>query len=346
MDRILCVTTMRNEGPFLIDWVAHMRAIGVTDLLVYTNDCDDPTARMLDLMARVGALRHLPQDPPPGESPQWLALRDAWRQPERKAADWALVADADEYPNIHAGEGRLADLFARLDGEAEAVALPWRLFGANGRARLEEGAVPELFTASAAPEQDFPVAATLFKAIFRPSGRFTRFGVHRPGQRRGETPAWRDGDGRPLAGHVAGRAARLSLWGAPVARGLAETNHYSLRSAESFLVKRDRGLPNRSEKRVDLHYWVERNFNTVENATIARSAARRAAERAALLSIPGLATLEEEAYAWHRARFRALLRDEAGYRLYAHCLLSAASAPVSPETARWLVARYGEIEGS
>ena len=45
--RILAVTTLRNEAPFIVEWVAHMRAIGVTDLLVYTNDCDDGTEALL-----------------------------------------------------------------------------------------------------------------------------------------------------------------------------------------------------------------------------------------------------------------------------------------------------------
>ncbi|MGB0799487.1 MAG: glycosyltransferase family 2 protein, partial [Planktomarina sp.] len=38
---------MRNEGPFIVEWVAHMRHIGVADLLVYTNDCDDGTDVLL-----------------------------------------------------------------------------------------------------------------------------------------------------------------------------------------------------------------------------------------------------------------------------------------------------------
>jgi len=32
--RVLCVSTIRNEGPYLVDWVAHHRAAGVTDFLI------------------------------------------------------------------------------------------------------------------------------------------------------------------------------------------------------------------------------------------------------------------------------------------------------------------------
>ena len=64
--RILAVTTLRNEAPFIVEWVAHMRAIGVTDLLVYTNDCDDGTDALLAVLAKHGALHHIVQQVPKG----------------------------------------------------------------------------------------------------------------------------------------------------------------------------------------------------------------------------------------------------------------------------------------
>jgi hypothetical protein len=84
--RILAVTTLRNEAPFIVEWVAHMRAIGVTDLLVYTNDCDDGTDALLAVLANHGILHHIIQDVPQGVSPQWQALKAAWWHPLRRAA--------------------------------------------------------------------------------------------------------------------------------------------------------------------------------------------------------------------------------------------------------------------
>ena len=53
--RILAVTTLRTEAPFIVEWVVHMRAIGVTDLLVHTNDCDDGTDALLAVLANMGS---------------------------------------------------------------------------------------------------------------------------------------------------------------------------------------------------------------------------------------------------------------------------------------------------
>ena len=44
------ITTMKNEGPFILEWLAYHRAIGVDDFLIYTNDCTDGTDTMLDLL--------------------------------------------------------------------------------------------------------------------------------------------------------------------------------------------------------------------------------------------------------------------------------------------------------
>ena len=41
--KILAVLTVRNEGAFLLEWLAHHRACGFTDFLVFSNDCQDGT---------------------------------------------------------------------------------------------------------------------------------------------------------------------------------------------------------------------------------------------------------------------------------------------------------------
>ena len=58
--RFLAVTSMRNEGAFLLEWLAHHRAVGFTDVLVFSNDCDDGTDAMLDRLAQLGWLTHVP----------------------------------------------------------------------------------------------------------------------------------------------------------------------------------------------------------------------------------------------------------------------------------------------
>ncbi len=119
--RILAVTTLRSEAPYIVEWVAHMRAIGVTGLLVYTNDCDDGTDALLAVLAKQGVLHHIVQQVPKGTCPQWQALKVAWKHPLRKSCDWAVTCDVDEFINVHMGEGSLHDLIAAVPDQTDAM---------------------------------------------------------------------------------------------------------------------------------------------------------------------------------------------------------------------------------
>lgn len=342
--RVLSVTAQRNEGPFLIEWLAWHRLIGVTDFLVYSNDCQDGSDTLLDALAAQGVLRHAPNPRVAGRSLQWSALNAAWGDPLRKAADWMLISDIDEFVMIHAGDHRLVDLFAALSPEAEAVTLPWRLFGADGQDAMADTPITARFQASAPASLFYPIAATFFKSLFRPTA-FARPGIHRPRHRKDHVPRWYDGAGRALSPGLAGVDTRLSLIGAHLSRSLVEMHHYSLRSAQDFVVKSARGLPNRSDKAIDLSYWVERNFNTIPNLAAQALQAPLAAEIAALRALPGVAALHEQAVDWHRARFAALMRQRDSYTLYAQILLARDSAILPSVQAQKVLAMFGGLEG-
>ena len=52
--RFLAILCVRNEAAFLMEWLAHHRAVGFTDFLVFSNDCQDGTDAMLDRLAEMG----------------------------------------------------------------------------------------------------------------------------------------------------------------------------------------------------------------------------------------------------------------------------------------------------
>lgn len=212
--RILCVSTQRNEGPFLLEWIAHMRACGVTDLLIYSNDCDDGSDALLDALAAEGVLTHIAQDIPEGESVQWTALKAAWKHPLRKEVDWALACDIDEFPVIKVGEGRFPDLLSAVLEDFDAMVLPWRLFGANGVNRFVDAPVTQQFRMAQTADALWPVAATFFKTLFRVNGPFNQFGVHRPKQKaeaKAGLPVIVDGRATPARGVCAQRQAAVAV---------------------------------------------------------------------------------------------------------------------------------------
>jgi hypothetical protein len=48
------VTAMKNEGPYILEWVAHHLAIGFGHFIVVTNDCADGTDEILLALQRQG----------------------------------------------------------------------------------------------------------------------------------------------------------------------------------------------------------------------------------------------------------------------------------------------------
>ncbi|KMW57540.1 Glycosyl transferase, group 2 family protein [Candidatus Rhodobacter oscarellae] len=340
--KILLVSTLRDEAPHLLEWVAHHRALGVTDFLLFSNDCSDGTDAMLDALAPLGVV-HLVNAPPEGKSLQWNALKQAWAHDLRKAADWVLCIDCDEFINLRPPLASLPDLIGAC-GEADAIVLPWRLFGHNGHRHLSEALTLELFTRAAPERCNYPVGARLFKTLFKAQGPFRQIGVHRPRLKKGATARWADGSGAPMPEVFALAEQRITLFGLPEATALVQLNHYSVRSAESFMLKRDRGLPNRRGKPIDLTYWVERNFNVVEDTSIHGLLPATKAELARILQLPGLSDLREKAIAHHHAAFEAMMKQEASVKFFGRLLLAASSQPLPRDVINDLVQRYQDSQ--
>ncbi len=311
-NRMTIVTAMKNEGPFVLDWIAHNRVIGVRDILVYTNDCEDGTDRLLSCLAEAGVTQRDNPFRTTGQVPQYAAFRAAESEPVVQDADWLMTLDVDEYLNIHAGEGTLVDLLAAIT-DAHAISLPWRLFGNADQTQFTDKPVVEQFTRCAPEYAPRPLQAWAFKTLYRNEGLFRRLGVHRPKglvKSYRDTLNWVDATGTRLPPIIWDKAWRMSKahWGYTH----ATLNHYAVRSAESFLIKRQRGKVNRTRREQGLAYWFRMNHNAEEDRSISKLASRVAAEKAALLALPGVREAHDTAVAWHRDR-AAMLRTEPEY---------------------------------
>ncbi|MBV1927525.1 MAG: glycosyltransferase family 2 protein, partial [Rhodobacteraceae bacterium] len=50
--RCSIIACARNEGPFLVEWISHHLSLGFEKIFVATNDCQDGTDSILDLISR------------------------------------------------------------------------------------------------------------------------------------------------------------------------------------------------------------------------------------------------------------------------------------------------------
>ncbi len=328
--RATLVLTVKNEAAFLMEWLAHHRACGFTDVLAFSNDCSDGTDAMLDRLAALGGVTHIRNNGPQDEGPQWAALKLADKHPLVRGADWVLFADVDEFVNIHVGQRRLADLLAAVP-QADAIALTWRMFGNAGVVEYRDQPVTRTFTRAAPVTLSWPWRAQMIKTLFRPS-HFRKLGVHRPKSPVPGTEArWFDGSGRPAAlGQRLFSDYRVDNY------RLVQMNHYALGAAESYVVKCDRGRANREAQAFDVGYWVERNLCEVEDRSV--HALNYDEQLAALHADPVLGPLHQAAVAWRKARFAALMADEPWRALFGRLLMTGPSRTLTAAEAALLQA--------
>ncbi len=307
-ETFLIVTTMKNEGPFMMDWVAYHRAIGFDDILINTNDCEDGTDAIGHRLQELGWAHHQPND---GllKTPQGRAFTRARNHPSFLFSDWIMSLDVDEYINLNVPGGDIRDL-VEASGEADAISICWRMFGQAGLQEFVDRPVPEVFL-RAAPEDSFASDRIKgFKTLFRNNGKFNRVRAHRPRIDPDHAPLseapyhgvlWRDAG----ANLYPADKVKWQAWPG-FSHAFARINHYAVRSSDSFLVKRDRGRTNHIHKDQGVSYWRAMNQNQVEDRSILKHMPGMHKLKSQMMADPELAELHARACDWHRAKAQEL----------------------------------------
>ncbi len=201
--RTVLFSAMKNEAPFLLEWVAYHQAIGFDEIVICSNPSNDGTIEVLAALARAGAVRHLTTTPPQGQSPQAAAVDMFEAQVGYRPGDWYLWLDADEFLNVHAGAGTVQDLIAAM-GDCTCALINWRIFGANGHARFPGRFISDDFAKASAPGfRRNRAVKTLFRCGDTFPG-FARKGIHRCPQGH-PSPAGRPGRGPSPRGGAGGQ---------------------------------------------------------------------------------------------------------------------------------------------
>lgn len=307
--RTTIVTCMRNEGPFILEWIAYHRSIGVTGFIVYTNDCTDGTDTLLSLLQEKGICQHRVNPWTQGSalSPQYAAFDVAQKEAVVREADWLITMDVDEFMNVKIGDGSLAALYTAM-GDANLISLTWRLFGDSGVKHYVDSPIIGQFDRCAQEVIRKPHQAWGFKTLFRNIDVFKKLGVHRP---KGLKPEhwqairWLNGSGREMPEKVirTGWRSTMETYG----YDWVQLNHYAVRSVESFLVKRDRGRVNHTQRDQGENYWFRMSHNACEDRSIMRRLPQLEAEMARLLADPEIRAAHEDCVTRHQAKITQLL---------------------------------------
>ena len=328
--RITTVTCVKNEGPFLLEWIAFNRVLGVTDFLFYSNDCTDATDRLLDKLEEHDIVTHLPNpaDPEKSRNYQMQALKKARRHPVVKKADWVWVADVDEFLNIHVGDHTIPALIEAC-GDPQTVSITFQFFANNGVEAYVDKPVISQFRHSHNPDIWCGDTSIEVKSLVRQDFPLDYYGAHRPFHNEDEVqPTWTDASGRDVPRQFRRRVNKRRIRAYPTngAREFATLNHYALRSLDSYLVKNDRGDVNREWREFDDTYWRERNDPAFKDDSILRYMPALKAEIERLKAMDGVAELHDETVALHQKRYTELMTQDS-YQTMRKQLLTAIPFP-------------------
>lgn len=307
-ERIFVVTPMKDEGPFILEWVAHNIAIGATDIVIFSNDCTDGSDKLLDRLAKLKVIHHF-DNSSPRPSPQRRAYRRFLQMDLAKADDWVVPIDADEFINVKVGDHRLPDLFDAIDG-AKTISMTWRLFGNGDVRHYQEGFLTDQFVKAARENTPRPPQAWGMKTIFK-RGMWDAIGVHRPKRPRPksmEELKWVNGSGDPMPDRYYDKHWRSMK--DSVGYDLVQLNHYALKSAESYLVKKARGRAHHTADSLGLEYWNQMNQNACRDVSIDAVRQAKVAIFEELMSDNEIASLHANCCSRHKDMAVTLQQDE------------------------------------
>lgn len=334
----LVLTTMRNEGPFILEWVAWQKILGFEKILILFNDCTDHSPSLLRQLKRLGEISAKRHKPPKDEAPQPWAYEVARNLPETRKADWLFCCDVDEFLVIHRGDGTLSDLLTAVPQDHAGMVVNWRIFGSDKQIMWHDTLVHRRFhkCADEATQQ-----SRFVKTILHKPHRFGRWRAHTPRYWQGEG-AWGQGDNRLVqtdgsdwtAFHPDNNVIN-QVTQDQVRFSEASLHHYMLQSIEQFEHKRGTLSASRRTDRYDDTFFTRFNHNHTSCTDVAKYQARFDAEFARLCALPDVMRLHHLCC----ADFVRALADKRGDGFwedprYIHHMQMADAIPAASKPAR------------
>ncbi len=306
------VTMAKDEGPYVLEWVAHHHVLGFTDILAYTNDCTDGTDEMFDALAACGLCTRLDNPKWREKPPQSRALNWAEKNPLVTGADWLLVMDLDEFVTVKVGDYRIDSLIDEIVARnATGLCLTWRFFGSGGE--REFGAEPVTERLVQAAPDDF-VKGSGIKTLFKTDPHLA-LAIHRPylnmrfaRSDEGKTyPVdWLNGDGDAIDGKNLKWRLNIHQMG----YALAQMNHYGVKSREEYMLRRLRGDVLDNHSKYDEDYFGMFDRNEVEDRSALLLKAQRDTLVAELLKVPAVRAAADLVETRRRAKLDRLRASE------------------------------------
>ena len=233
--RTCVLATARNEGLYLIDWIAHHKALHFDHLFIYTNDNLDGSDRLLRRLADAGEISWIRSSVSPGTRPQFKAYNHALQiMPQTLDYEWTLVIDLDEYFSLN--QSFFSHVEDYLDwcerNPVDAVAFNWVVIGSNGETHWRDLPLRQRFPIGHHPRDAAKASSPLIKSMFRTRAAPISM-PHHPTPSRNDDLVVRSASMRPFEWRSETGPAQSVTPDAST----AWISHYFFKSNEEFLLK-------------------------------------------------------------------------------------------------------------
>ena len=236
---------MKNEKPYLKEWIEYHRLVGVEHFYLCDNDSTDGTKEYLEPYIKKGIITYIEL---PGADKQ-LVCYDKIAKEYKDETTWLALIDLDEF--LVPLKNKNMPQFLKEFEDASQVSLYWMNYGDNHAFSRSNGLVTEFFTSHG------KALNHTVKSIIRPDKVIDfndKWSNH-----------WVKVEGKSVNENH--QPVKYML-GFNISGDKARVNHYIIKSFSEFMFKKTRGHPDRSK--VDYRYYFYHNENDVTDNTMER----------------------------------------------------------------------------
>lgn len=239
------MTCVKNEGPFVLEFVAHHLVLGFDRIMIASNDCSDGTDDLLRALHEAGYVQHLDQVVAKGQIPQHAGYQKLRARFGLGGVEWLMVLDVDEFLHVSVAGGQtyatVQDLTRAAPPDIDIIALNALTFGTDLGANWQAGRICAQFTRRFGKQHERNGAIkTLTRAPQRFRGNHNHHMVGFSEKRalqvmRGDGSRFEIAQGLPLWKKL--RVIKPSK----TSQDWAHYNHYAVKTYDSFALRRARG---------------------------------------------------------------------------------------------------------
>ncbi len=234
---------MKNEKPYLKEWIEYHLLQGVEHFYLCDNDSTDGTKEYLKPYIDKGIITYIPK---PGTNQQ-LRCYEQIVKDYKDETYWLAIIDLDEY--LVPIEKSTIKSFLKDFEDVSEVSLHWMNYGDSNLFKRENGLITETFTS-----HGLKLNHTV-KSIVKPNKviDFNLFGANH----------YTKVEGLSVNEYHKPVSFMLSF---NISADKARVNHYILKSFEEFVHKKKRGHPEGTS--IDYEYYFFHNDNSIKDDKI------------------------------------------------------------------------------